>query len=88
MEGTAEKEKNVYDVPLEGIEGFRKAMKDMIGNLIVEISQFACMLYDLIYVKGETPEVLIKQHPESEDMIRIMSEIFAMMKDSEKQEEI
>ena len=60
-------------IPVEEAEGFRKALKDMTRDLIVEISQFSCMLYDLIYVKGQNPEILIEQHPESAGLIRIMS---------------
>ena len=67
-------------IPAEEAEGFRKALKDMTGDLIVEISQFSCMLYDLIYVKGQKPEILIEKHPESAGLIRIMSEVFADMK--------
>jgi hypothetical protein len=74
------------DDPEKGLEAFRKALKDMTGDLIVEISQFSCMLYDLIYVKGQKPEILIEQHPESAGLIRIMSEVFADMKKVNGQE--
>lgn len=75
----AENSKEIYDVPVEGIEGFQNALKDMIGNLIVEISQFACWLYHQIYVQGETAEDLLAKHPEAGDMILIMSEMFEKM---------
>ena len=75
----AENSKVIYDVPVEGIEGFQNALKEMIGNLIVEISQFACWLYHQIYVQGEAPEDLLAKHPEAGDMIRIMSEVFEEM---------
>ncbi|MBR0410453.1 MAG: hypothetical protein IJI25_05560 [Eubacterium sp.] len=71
-----DKEAEIYEVPREGIDGFQKAMKDMIGNLIVEISQFSCWLYDQIYVKGNSAKGLIEDHPGSADLIRIMSEVF------------
>lgn len=78
------KEKEVYDIPLERIEDFRKSLMDMIGNLIAELSQFACWLYHQIYVQGESAEKLIVKHPEAKDLIRIMSEVFeVMMKDDE-----
>ena len=76
----------ICHIPAEEAEGFRKALKDMTGALIVEISQFSCMLYDLIYVKGQKPEILIEQHPESAGLIRIMSELFTDMKKGNGQE--
>lgn len=79
-----DRQNEVYDIPLEGIEGFRKTLLDMIGNLIVEISRFSCWLCHQIYVQGESAAELIVKHPEAKDLIRIMSEVFeVMMKDNE-----
>lgn len=79
-----DKTKEIYEIPLDRLEGFQAAMKDMIGNLIVELSQFACWLYHQIYVQGRTAESLLSQHPKG-DLIRIMSEVFAEMMKYDKE---
>ena len=81
-----DKTKEIYEIPSDGLNSFQAVMKDMIGNLIVELSQFACWLYHQIYVQGKSAERLLSEHPESGDLIRIMSEVFAeMMRDDEKE---
>lgn len=74
-----DKTKEIYEIPSDGFEGFQAAMKEMIGNLIVELSQFACWVYHQIYVQGESAEDLLIKHPEAGDLIRIMSEVFDVM---------
>lgn len=80
-----DKTKEIYEIPSDGLESFQEVMKDLIGNLIVELSQFACWGYHQIYVQGKTSELLLSEHPEARDLIRIISEIFAeMMKNDEE----
>ena len=37
-----DKTNEIYEIPSDGLKSFQAVMKDMIGNLIVELSQFAC----------------------------------------------
>ena len=81
-----DKTKEIYEIPSDGLKSFQAVMKDMIGNLIVELSQFACWVYHQIYVQGKSAGSLLSEHPESGDLIRIMSDVFAeMMKDDEEE---
>lgn len=75
---------DILNIPAERIEGFRETIKDMIGNIIVEISQFSCWLYHQIYVRGEAVDDLLTKYPESGDFIRIMSEVYAELMEEER----
>ena len=81
-----DKTNEIYEIPSDGLKSFKAVMKDMIGNLIVELSQFACWLYYQIHVQGKTSDVLLSEHPEAGDLIRIMSDVFAEMMKADEEE--
>lgn len=71
---------DVHMVSSEHIEPFRKALKEVIGTIIFETGQFACWLYETIYVHNIPVAQLIDENPESEDLIQFMDQVFKDLK--------
>lgn len=76
---TAEKD-DIQIISAEQTAPFRKAIKEVIGEIIFETGQFACWLYEAIYVQHISVTQLIQDHPESEDLIMFMSRVFKDLK--------
>ena len=74
-------EKDVRVVAQGEIESFRKAMMDVIADIILETSQFACWLHHQIYDQGLTVEELLEAYPETRDLILVMSSVFKELKE-------
>lgn len=72
-----------YVVGGEKTEAFNNAMKDVIADIIIETSQFACWLHHQIYDQGIRVEELLTAHPESADLILVMADIYKELKEEE-----
>ena len=74
-------EKDVRVVEPGEVESFQKAMKDVMADIILETSQFACWLHYQIYDLGIPVEKLLEDHPETGDLILVMSNVFEELKE-------
>ena len=77
-------DQSVKVVASEELKSFHEAMKDVIADIILETSQFACWLHHEIYDRGAAVEDLLKSHPETGDLILVMSNVFNELKKEEQ----
>lgn len=75
---------SVQVVLSEELQSFKEAMKDVMADIILETSQFACWLHHEIYDRGVSVEELLKAHPETGDLILVMSNVFHELKGKEQ----
>ena len=70
----------IQRLPEEKTGPFQKTLKEVIREIIFETSQFACWLYEAIYTQGISATQLILEHPESEELILFMDQVFKDLK--------
>lgn len=80
---TLGQERGVCVVERGELEPFHQAMKDVMADIILETSQFACWLHHQIYDQGMEVEELLEAYPETGDLILVMSSVFKELKEAE-----